>query len=178
MRRLKTIYFDTSIFNALLDDSKTESSLVNFLERDGFKPALGKTVLDELALCFPRDAQRACALFSKVEKIADELTFLTAHWKLFEQEVDQLRTGAMVVPFLNYLDRTSMLLQIRRLAAGNSDDAVAFIGGDNKSDREGTIRQNEQDLREIDRCRDSNPRLRSFDEVRNFFEDQFPRLIG
>ena len=98
---------------------------------------------------------------------------------LFDKELDRLRTGAMVIPVLDELNRASVRQQVMQMAAGY----LETVGREFVSRREASIdrdypRFTSQQLVQVRRAVVAGrPRPKTFEDVLAEFDDQVPGII-
>jgi hypothetical protein len=115
-------FVETSAVNRAVSLRCSAPGFRSTLEEKGVTPAVGMQVIYELARTFrsPDNNERAKQLFSFVFDLEPSLLPPTAH--LLKEELQKLRTGAAVLPFLTGLAYASVRTEIGRLAQGQFDE--------------------------------------------------------
>jgi hypothetical protein len=174
---MRKAYLETSAFNQIVAGIPA-NLLREILGRHGLKPTISTTVIYECARTFTRDPARGKELFQALVAFEDILSFVPRTSEMLTQEVVKLRTGAHPLPFMDTLNQMSTRLEIRRLAAGDSKEAEEFTRKRQGHYDEIQAIQDRHYLENIRAKRDTNPRLRTFDDVYFYFKPQLPTLIG
>lgn len=98
---------------------------------------------------------------------------------LFDKEVDKLRTGAMVIPVLDELNRASVRQQVMQMASGH----LETVGREFVGRREANIDQDYPRFTSVQLGRvrravaAGRPRPKTFEDVLAEFDDQAPGII-
>jgi hypothetical protein len=102
--------------------------MLSALRSLGYTPVVSTHVIYELAKCFlvSDGVERGRLLFAFLDDLDP-----TFHWppqEMIEREVQRLRLRTTVLPFLDFLNYTSAVFEVRRLRAGIvSDEARRLI---------------------------------------------------
>jgi hypothetical protein len=145
------------------------------------RPVVGIHVIYELAAAFlsPANVSVGKALLGFVRDL--DPSYAPPTWSLLSSEVLKLRTNAAVLPFLDHLNQASTRAEVYRLAGGDlGGQAQAFITGREKEiEREHPAAMQEyiDHVRRVRARRGSLPPLRSFEDVAEYFRDQWPNMI-
>ena len=167
---MKKAFLDPSVINQAVEAGISGSAFASVLSAAHLSPTIGLHVVYELARTFlvPSAADKACKLFQFVEQLDPSLS--PGSWNLMAQEVVRLRTGAIVLPFLDHLGQASTRLEVGRLARGSFDDrARSFLSGREADVRANLPRTVERYIAQISDARQSNPesvpRMITFEEA-------------
>jgi hypothetical protein len=120
------------------------------------------------------DARRNFSILSELDP-----EFGPTPTMLFDREVDKLRTGAIVIPVLDELNRASVRQQVMQMAAGH----LETVGREFVGRREASIDQDypqfmSQQLGRIRRAvAAGRPRPKTFEDVLAEFDDQVPGIV-
>lgn len=179
---MKKIYFEVSAINRAVDEGQPAGLLHQQLVSRVQTPVVGLHAIYELARTFlnPQGIDRGKALFQFVYEL--DPSYAPPADNLLNQEVARLRSGAAVLPFLDYVNQVATRMEIARLAAGNFDArARQFL-----TSREQEIQCNypqmiDAYIRHVQRVKQRNPQrlagIRSFDHVQHYFNPQLPEII-
>ena len=180
---MQRIFLESSAIAEANRLSLDAAEACHHLERCGYSPVLGLHVVYEMAGAFlhPELSETGKAHFRFIRDLDPSLSPET--WNLLEQELLKLRTNAAVLPFLNHANRASTRYEIHRLAEGVFDNtARSFI-----SSHEAKIKQEYPRMvgRYLDHLKERRaamgndfPPLRTFEDVRKYFADKTPEMIG
>jgi hypothetical protein len=178
-------YLDPSVINRALDDNLSAPSLRVTLAAAGFEPATGLHTVLELARTFlssgGSSALRAVNLFGLLRAL--EPAYQPEVPALLTAEVEKLRVGTAVLPFLSALDLAATRNEVARLAEGFFDDrARRFIEGKGNFKSE-SIEAQARHVSKVQSARNADPalrRLRTFQDVWAYFEGRgdIPRLVA
>ena len=182
---MQRAYFDPSIVNRAVDNNISPARLRAAFGRVGLEAATGLHTVLELARTFAApdssNADRARQLFTMLRDL--EPAYQPDVPTLLAGELQKLRFGTAVLPFLGALDLAATRSEVARLANGFFDDqARRFIRDKDALKVQGLEAQERHaayvgTLRGTDRVvRD----LRTFDDVWEYFERRgdIPRLIA
>lgn len=178
---MRKAYLETSAINRTKKAGFSGRDLSSRLESLGFSPAIGIHTIYELAATFlsPGQEEKAVALFSIVQDL--DPSYQRSSDSLLQEEILKLRTGAAVLPFLDYLGHASTRTEVGRLALGIFDQrARCFI-----RERESQIRvrfpnQAADYLQNVVTAQAHGaPCIQTFEEAYQYFESkgQLPALI-
>lgn len=125
---MNKIYLETSSLNQALSEGKSGAQVTELAAALDLCPAIGIHTIYELARTFlkPDQNARGRALFSLLRDI--ECTYIPMTGQLIESELIKLRTGAVVMPFLDQDNQMSTRYEIEALAQGFTERATQFIG--------------------------------------------------
>ena len=182
---MQRAYFDPSIVNRAVDNNISPARLRAAFGRVGLEAATGLHTVLELARTFAAPdnphADRARQLFTMLRDL--EPAYQPDVPMLLAGELQKLRFGTAVLPFLDAFDLAATRTEVARLANGFFDDqARRFIRQKDALKLEsldaqerhaayiGTLRGTDQVVRD----------LRTFDDVWRYFERRgdIPRLIA
>jgi hypothetical protein len=149
------------------------------LSARGFEPHFGIHGVYELARGFLAEKNRTDAQCNFT--ILSELNpgFGPTPTMLFDKELDRLRTGAVVIPVLDSLNRASVRQQVIQMAAGH----LEAVGREFVARREASIDQDyprftSQQLDQVRRAvAAGRARPKTFEDVLAEFDDQVPGII-
>ena len=118
---MKKIYFEVSTINRTVDEGQPAGRLHQHLLSRGQTPVVGLHAIYELARTFlnPQGIDRGKALFQFVYEF--DPSYAPPADNLLNQEVARLRSGAAVLPFLDYANQVATRMEVARLATGNFD---------------------------------------------------------
>jgi hypothetical protein len=120
------------------------------------------------------DAQRNFSILSELDP-----EYGPTPTMLFDKELDRLRTGAMVIPVLDELNRASVRQQVIQMAAGHIETVGRkFVGRREASIDRDYPRFISQQLVQVRRAvAAGRPRPKTFEDVLAEFDDQVPGII-
>jgi hypothetical protein len=123
---------------------------------------------------------RARALFEFLDNL--DMSISPGSWKLMVQEIERVRTGILVLPFLDHLGQASTRLEISRLARGYFDDRARNYLGRRESDVRTNLPHTIEDhIAHVAAVRwakpDTLPKLATFDEAVLRFEPMIPAML-
>jgi len=167
------IYIETSVLNRAIDDFVSAESLREKLSLLGFEPATGLITINELARTFlnTRNVLRATSLFATLRELnpayQPEIPWLLA------AEIDKLRHGVAVLPFLDSLNLAATRAEVMRLANGNFDDGANRFIDDTLKRKRHNREQQQSFVSHVDSLREAIPgirKLRTFNDVWSHIE--------
>jgi hypothetical protein len=175
-------YIEASVINRSVDQGYNAISLAENLRVLGCEPVLGLNVIYELAKCFLTDQGivRGRELFAFVDDLAP--TFHRQPQYLMEQEVERFRHGTAVLPFLDYLNHVSTVMEIRRLRAGILSTQMREIIETREADIAANFQNNDAlYIRQVDELRAQYPgqvrRFRTYQDVLTQFDPDLHRFV-
>lgn len=176
-------YLEPSFINRALDARRTGSDLLAVFRERALRPIVGLHAIYETSrtLLKPGQEVRAHELFGLLRAL--EPTYYWFPDYILRRELEKLRYGAAVLPFLDHDNHIRAVREVNKLADGVlTPEGRAFIQG-----READIAANfpsSSDLyiEHIEGIRSANPELlpkgRQFDDVVRYFQPQFPRFVA
>jgi hypothetical protein len=176
-------YLEPSAINAARAAGHSGRSAAGRLSGSDLTPVIGVHAVYELAKGFlTTEAEHSArANFQLIHEL--DPSYGTTPGRLTRQELQTLRTGAAVLPFLDTLNQASIRTEVFRLASGAfSADARALITQREEEMGANRPRISEDFLTRIKQARadDANslPRSQDFEDVVRYFEPQFPQILG
>lgn len=175
-------YIETSIINRACDESITGKDITLHLQKMGLLPAIGMHTIYELAKTFldPNQTKRGRSLFLLLQDLNPAIIPPTK--EILKREIIRLRTGALVLPFLDTINQAATRYEIEKLANGifNSNAEQFIMSREEKiKNMEPVMTQNY--LNHISQVKADNPGLskeiRTFEDVVSYFGDDIPDLI-
>ena len=176
-------YIEVSVINRSVDQGRDPVALLENLKAISYAPVLGLHVVYELAksLLTTQGIARGRALFALVDDLAPIF-----HWspqQLMEREVERVRRGTAVLPFLDHLNHVSAVMEVRRLRAGIVSAEARQLIETREADIAATVPENYgQYLRQVDELRAQFPgrvpRLRTYEQVLNQFAPDLHRFVA
>jgi hypothetical protein len=179
---LRRVYIETSAINQAVSNGISGNNLLTRLKRLRLAPVIGTHVIYELARTFfnPQYLKRARALFAVLRDL--EPSFVPQVRWLLIQEVDKLRHGTVVLPFLDYFNYVSTKYTIMQLAAGYFDkQAKTFIEGREREIRTCLPPVSQEYLSSIKAMKIKDPGLRrmhTFTQLYTNMKYKIPHIIG
>ena len=134
---MKSAYLETNVINKTLDCGISGQDLLKKLNERDLSPKFGIHGIYELARTFLNEESRdrGINLFRIIENL--EPTFQPTVNMLLAQEINKLRIGVAVLPFLEPINQIATKQEVLKLARGIFDEkAKAFI-----IERESNIRK-------------------------------------
>jgi hypothetical protein len=182
---MQRAYLDPSVINRAVDTNVSASCLRDVLGRLGFEPATGLHTVLELARSFlssdSSHTPRAQQLFGILRDL--EPAYQPDVPAILAAEVQKLRLGTAVLPFLNALDLAATRNEVARLANGFFDDRARRFIHSKQIDKKQNLDAQARHVSRVHALRSVDPvvrRLRTFHDVWSYFEKRgdIPRLIA
>lgn len=172
-------YLEPNIINWAARSSWSGDDLRRSLNAQGLEPHFGIHGIYELARGLLAEhsadaAQRDFVVLSELEPVFEPTPEM-----FFEKEIDRLRTGAIVVPVLDELNRVSAKQQVAQMAAGQLEQAGReFIHRrESNVDRDHPGYTAHQLLQVRRAVAAGRPRPKTFEAVLAEFNDKVPSLF-
>jgi hypothetical protein len=181
---MEKIYLEPSSFNLAVDGGIAPQTIVASLCDLGFEPATGLHTIYELSRTFLKSDESSKArgkqLFAFLRDL--EPAFQPEVPMLLRAEVDKLRLGTAVLPFLSPLNMVAARHEVARLASGFFDDQARRAVEKTQRRKEESIAAQEAYLVHARSVLETDPAvraLRSFDDVWAYFSarGEIPRAI-
>ncbi len=178
-------YLDSSVLNGAVDSNLSALSIREGLARLSLEPATGLHTIFELARTFlDADAEghsRARKLFSVLQDL--EPAYQPEVPALITAEIEKLRVGTAVLPFLSGVNLASTRMEVARLAQGFFDSRARRFIEDKELERAKNHEVFGRQVAKVQAARTTGgltARLRTFDDVWKYFEGRgdIPRLIA
>jgi len=181
MPPLEIAYLETSSINNALSKGKTGFDVSELVANVGFRPAIGIHTVYELARTFldPDQMERGQALFTLLRDI--DASFIPTTGQLIESELVKLRTGSVVMPFLDHDNRIATRYEIECLAQGFVNRATSFTEIREKERRKNEVIENRDYLQQLFVLEQIDPKrfkgIKTFEQTLEVFSDELPAII-
>jgi hypothetical protein len=179
---VRSAYLEPSFLNRAVDEGRSANDVRSVLERRQLRPVVGLHAIYEMSrtLLEPGHERRARALFSLVRDLAPSY-----HWfagELLDFELQKLRRGVAVLPFLDHDNCVRATHEVEQLASGVlSDEGRRFINAREADIAAHFPESNRLYLQQIDHVRaeapDKMPQGRQFAHTCSYFAPSFPEFI-
>lgn len=179
---MRPAYLETSAINHALRDHHQPADVRARLAAGGLVPVVGLHVIYELAITFLKSAKHdlACRLFTFLRDL--DPSYSPGSSGLLIQEVVRLRTGAVVLPFMDHVNQVVTRLEVERLAAGIFDhQARSFIEARETEIREAHPVAMSEYISHVRRLATANPGavadIRTEDDLLSRLRPKVPSMI-
>lgn len=178
-------YVDSSTINRAVDANVPAGLIRGALDQIGFEPATGLHTVFELARAFLEGTEtsrlRGSQLFTFLQDL--DPSYQPDVPALVAAEIEKLRLGTAVLPFLNQVNLASTRVEVGRLANGYFDDRARAFIENKEADRKNSQQSFGLHLGKIQSARSAGVlkgRLRTYADVWAYFERRgdIPRLIA
>jgi hypothetical protein len=170
---VKTAYIETSAINQVADLDCQAEKILDLVSCQGFRLATGPHTIFELARNFRGGGgkTRGQKLFSILRDLAP--IYQPDPGTILQSEIEMLRYGTPVVPFLDFLETAATQALVIRLANGMFSDEDDWHMSGVEAAKKHELRAQQACLIPINRLREVDRtvrRLRTFDDVWTYSE--------
>jgi hypothetical protein len=182
---MQRIYLEPSVINRAVDDAIPPATLRAALARLGFEPATGLHTVYELARSFlstdSSGSLKGQKLFAALRDL--DPAYQPEVWTLLTAEVQKLRLGTAVLPFLSALNVAATRQEVARLANGFFDDRARRFIQDKERQKADELKAQERYLAHVTTVQQNDPAvsaLKTFEGVWDYFsaKGEIPDLIA
>jgi hypothetical protein len=174
---MRKAYLETNAICRAQEANISGTDLRQLLEQKGLTPVVGLHAIYELARTFLNDknTDTAMQLFTIINELSPE--FSNQLGVLMYQEVNKCLNDDDIVPLLIGEEKESAMNEVHKLSIGNFDDkAREFIEERNNNFQIDHVKISEHNL-ELFKKNPPSKRLRTFEDVFTYYENDFPSLI-
>ncbi len=174
---MRKVYLETNAICRAHEAGVSGSELRQFLYKKRLTPIIGLHAIYELARTFLNENKTdiAIQLFTIVNELSPE--FSNEPGVLMSQELNNCLNNYEIHPLLRDEDRMLAIEEVRKLAIGNFDEkARAFIEERDNNFKRDHVNISEHNI-EIFKNNPPSERLRTFEDVFAYYENDLPSLI-
>jgi len=174
---MRKVYLETNAICRAQESNISGTDLRQLLDERELTPVVGLHAIYELARTFlnKKNTDIAIKLFTIINELSPE--FSNQPGVLMSQEVNNCLSNGKIHSLLNGEEKQQTIEEVRKLSVGNFDDkARAFIEARDNSFKIDHVKKSEHNI-ELFKKSPPSERVRTFEDVFAYYENDFPSLI-